>query len=87
LDRPHLIEGAYAPYIFAILELWFAKTTPPKRSQTAKQIAELVDWVIDTEKISLSRAREKVADAFNMTVEAVTQAHLRHRRPTRDKPR
>jgi hypothetical protein len=87
LNRPHLIEGPYAPSIFLILQLWFKKTPPPKRPDPAAQIGELVDWVIDTEKIQPGIARQKVADAFKMTVEAVKQAHIRYRRAMRDKSR
>jgi hypothetical protein len=85
LDRPHLIEGAYAQSIFAILELWFANARPPKRSDTADQIGELVDWVSDTEKIDDTEARRKVAKAFHKTFHAVKQSHIRYRKGKRDK--
>jgi hypothetical protein len=85
--RPHLIEGPYAPSIFLILQDWFAKTPPPKRPSTAKQDAAVVDWVIETEKIPPGKARQKVAEAFGMTVEAVKQNHLRHGKSELDKSR
>jgi hypothetical protein len=47
--NPDLIAGPYAPYIYIILQQWLAKTPPPKRPYSAKEIAEFVDWVIDTE--------------------------------------
>ena len=56
LDTPHLIQGPYAPYIFLILRAWFAKAIPPKRPYAAKQIAELVDWVIEFKNIAWQSA-------------------------------
>jgi hypothetical protein len=87
INRPNLIEGRYAPCIFLILQDWFAKTPPPKRPYSAKQDAALVDWIIETEKIPPGKARQKVADAFHMSVEAVKQNHLRHGNSKRDKSR
>jgi hypothetical protein len=87
IARPHLIEGPYAPSIFLILQDWLAKTDPPKRSYTARQIADLVDWVIDTEKIPPGKARQKVAASHRLSVEAVKQNHLREGKSKRDKSR
>lgn len=87
LNYPRFIEGPYAPYIFLILQSWFKKTPPPKRQDTGRGIADLVDWVIDTEKILASEACKKVADAFNMTFEAVKQNHIRYGKAKRDKSR
>jgi hypothetical protein len=87
INRPHLIEGPHAPYIFLVLQGWFAKTRPPKLSYTGKQIADLVDWVSETEKIPLSQAYEKVSEAFHISFEGVKQNHLRHRKSKRDKSR
>jgi hypothetical protein len=87
LNNPRLIEGPYAPYIFLILQKWFAKTPTPKRQNTSEGIAKLVDWVSLTEKVSVSEARRRVAKAFRMTVEAVNRSHQRHRKSGRDKSR
>ena len=86
--NPDLIDGPYAPYIYLILQQWLAKTPPPKRPYSAKEIAEFVDLVIDTEAPpSKALAYQKVAEAFRMTVEAVKQAHLRQGKRKRGKSR
>ncbi|MBR0861201.1 hypothetical protein ACFLEY_26655 [Bradyrhizobium sp. YCK136] len=76
LGRPQLIEGRYAPIIFLILQLWLAKNPRGKQEHTAEQIADLVDWVIETEKIEqATKAYQSVAQTFRMTAEAVKKAH------------
>jgi hypothetical protein len=86
--NPDLIGGPYAPHNYLILQRWLATTRLPKHPFSAKEIAEFVDLVIDTETPpSKAQAYQKVAEAFEMTVEAVKQAHLRHGKRKRDKSR
>ena len=86
LDDPHRIERMRAPYIFLILQDWFAKSPAPKKDYTPKQIADLVDWVIDTENVPRIEACKKVQKAYPaITVHAVRQAHLRFGKSRRGK--
>ena len=85
LESPHLIQGPLAPYIYLILQSWLAKTRAPKRGNSGKEIADLVAH-FHKPGVRLTAARKTVAELLGMTVEAVTQSDLRHRRARRDKP-
>jgi hypothetical protein len=87
LDRPHLFEGRYAPYIFLIIKAWSKENPPPKRLRQAQHIADLVNWVCETENIRPSEAYRKIAKAFNMSVDAVKKDHFRSDKTKRVKPR
>jgi hypothetical protein len=87
VDNPLLIEnGDYAPYIYLILQRWLAKTKPPSRPYSAKEIATIVDMLINR-KVPKTKARQVLADALGMTIGAVKQDHLRHGSIRRDKSR
>jgi hypothetical protein len=85
LRNPHRIQGPEAPSIFLILQRWFARTPAPKKDYTPKQIADLVNWVIDRENVRPGEAYLRVQKAFPaITVQAVRQAHLRFGKSRRD---
>jgi hypothetical protein len=96
--NPDLIDGRYAPYIYLILQRWLKENRPPKRPYTGKEIADLVDRIIDVEtppgelttkareKLA-TKARKYVANSLGMEFEAVKRNHNRYGRASRDKPR
>jgi hypothetical protein len=55
LNEPHLIQGQHAPYIYLVLQRWFAKTRPPKRPNSGEDIAVLVDIVANLKKYRLAK--------------------------------
>jgi hypothetical protein len=85
-ESPHLIQGPLAPYIYLILQSWLAKTRFPKWGNSGKETADLVAHFVEA-GAQLTQARKSVAELLHRTEAAVTQAHLRHRKARRDKPR
>jgi hypothetical protein len=87
VDNPFSInEPEKAPYIYLIIQSWLAKTKSPSRPFSAKEIATFVDRLMDR-KVPKAKAREVLADALGMTIDAVKQDHLRHGSIRRDKSR
>jgi hypothetical protein len=86
LDKPELIGsgGPYAFYIYLALKSLVAKI--PNRPFEPKQMAALVDMLVDV-GMPLSKARQEIADRSKKTTEAVKQAHLRYGKRKRDKTR
>ncbi len=84
IDNPELIGGRYDYYIWLALKCLVKKI--PDRPFRPKVTAAMVDMFVDA-GVLLGDARQKVADRSKKTVEAVKQAHLRHGKRKRDKPR
>ncbi|MBR0749114.1 hypothetical protein JQ582_34810 [Bradyrhizobium japonicum] len=87
LDHPDQI-APWDKYVLPILKGWLGKTKLPKRTLSAKDVAELVD-LADVEKTTESqlRARKTVAKALGMTFDAVKRSHNKHGKLPREKSR
>jgi hypothetical protein len=78
VDDPFSIENPdKAPYIYLIIQSWLAKTKTPSRPYSAKEIATMVDMLMDR-RVPKTKARQVLAKALGMTIDAVKQDHLRH---------